>query len=336
MKGIDAYKPAVSVIIPVYKAEAYIERCARSLFGQTLKDMEFVFIDDASPDRSVEVLRNVLEEYPARKGQVRIISLEKNSGVAAVRARGLREITGDYFIYCDSDDYVDEDAYEEMLRMAWESGADVVVCDLIWEYKETFEVASGAISLSPAGMIDDMLRYKVSGATWNKMFSSKLLQTSQQPLRYSSYGFGEDLVMCLQLIDRARVIAHYSVPCYHYVQTEASITRETSDVLQARKFQSMRDNLGLLSDVLNLQGRSGIQSAMLGCAYYNKKNLLYRRLHASLRLWWLWVSSYPSLLFHLSDLGLSRSEKILYTLAYLGITPYSAAYRLMRKQTKEA
>ena len=61
--------PKVSVIIPVYGVEKYIERCARSLFKQTLDDIEYLFIDDCTPDDSVDVLRNVLEEYPNRKSQ---------------------------------------------------------------------------------------------------------------------------------------------------------------------------------------------------------------------------------------------------------------------------
>ena len=65
--------PLVSVIIPVYGVEPYIERCARSLFEQTLKDIEYIFVDDATKDHSIEILQNIIEEYPERKNQVRII-----------------------------------------------------------------------------------------------------------------------------------------------------------------------------------------------------------------------------------------------------------------------
>lgn len=63
-------KPKVSIVVPVYKVEAYIEQCARSLFEQTLEDLEFIFVDDASPDESVAIIKRVLDEYPQRKGQV--------------------------------------------------------------------------------------------------------------------------------------------------------------------------------------------------------------------------------------------------------------------------
>lgn len=83
-----SYSPAVSVIIAVYKAEKYIERCARSLFEQTLKDMEFIFIDDATPDNSMNVLRRIIDEYPERKPQVKIITHEHNMGTFVTKRDG--------------------------------------------------------------------------------------------------------------------------------------------------------------------------------------------------------------------------------------------------------
>ena len=80
--------PKVSVIVPVYGVEKYMERCARSLFEQTLDDIEYLFIDDCTPDRSIEILQQVLEEYPHRKPQVTIHRMEQNSGQAAVRKWG--------------------------------------------------------------------------------------------------------------------------------------------------------------------------------------------------------------------------------------------------------
>ena len=96
--------PAVSVIIPVCKVEPYMARCARSLFGQTLDDIEFLFIDDCSPDRSIDVMREVLAEFPARKDQVTVFRMPRNSGQAAVRMQGIALARGEYVIHCDSDD----------------------------------------------------------------------------------------------------------------------------------------------------------------------------------------------------------------------------------------
>ena len=72
--------PKVSVIVPIYRREKYIERCVRSLLEQTLGDIEYLFIDDCTPDKSIEILKSVLEEYPLRKKQVVVHAMEKNSG----------------------------------------------------------------------------------------------------------------------------------------------------------------------------------------------------------------------------------------------------------------
>lgn len=80
--------PKVSIIVPIYRVEEYIERCAESLFAQTFDDIEYIFVDDCSPDKSVEILQRTLEKYPHRKRLTRIERLSSNSGQAAVRDKG--------------------------------------------------------------------------------------------------------------------------------------------------------------------------------------------------------------------------------------------------------
>ena len=96
----------VSVIIPIYKVEKYVCRCAETLMQQTLEDVEYIFVDDATPDKSMEVLSTVLAKYPHREEQIHIIHHKKNQGLPAARNSGLRIATGEYVFHCDSDDYV--------------------------------------------------------------------------------------------------------------------------------------------------------------------------------------------------------------------------------------
>ena len=120
----------VSVCIPVYGVEKYIERCARSLFEQTMAEgIEFIFVNDCTKDRSIEILEQVLSEYPQRKEQVKIIHHKKNGGLVAARNTGLKHATGDYIIHCDSDDWVDLNMYEAMYNKAIETNADMVYSD---------------------------------------------------------------------------------------------------------------------------------------------------------------------------------------------------------------
>ncbi len=129
--------PKVSVIVPVYNAEKYIERCARSLFEQTLDDMEYVFVNDCTPDQSMQILSSVLEDYPNRQKQVLIINQPSNTGQSGARRKGMEMVTGDYIIHCDADDWVELDMYEKMYQRVKVTGADSVSCDMILEFADS-------------------------------------------------------------------------------------------------------------------------------------------------------------------------------------------------------
>lgn len=132
--------PKISVIIPVYNVARYIERCARSLFEQTLDDIEYLFINDCSPDNSITIIKNIMIEYPHRISQTRVLSMRSNQGVATVRKYGMLEATGDYIIHCDGDDWVDIALYESLYNKAVKEHADIVICDEIIEYQNNSQV----------------------------------------------------------------------------------------------------------------------------------------------------------------------------------------------------
>ena len=94
----------VSVIVPVYNVSGFVERCVRSLMEQTLDNVEFIFVDDASPDNSIDIIRRVIKEYPNRN--VRIAIHEYNKGLPSARNTGLDLCVGEYVFHCDADDYV--------------------------------------------------------------------------------------------------------------------------------------------------------------------------------------------------------------------------------------
>src|SRR5574344_2940798 len=121
--------PKVSIIIPIYNVEKYIERCARSLFEQTEEDLEFIFVNDVTPDNSIQILNNVIKDYPSRKHQIKILENEKNLGVAETRLKGIMEASGEYIIHCDSDDWVDRDIYRMLYEKAKAEDLDIVWCD---------------------------------------------------------------------------------------------------------------------------------------------------------------------------------------------------------------
>ena len=118
--------PLVSILIPVYNVEKYIERCVRSVFEQTYENLEFIFVDDCTPDNSIAIIEQVLAEYPDRVSEVRIIKHNQNEGIAITRNNAISNATGDFVFFVDSDDYIEADAIEELVNLQQETNADIV------------------------------------------------------------------------------------------------------------------------------------------------------------------------------------------------------------------
>lgn len=129
---------AICVIIPVYNVEEYIERCVRSLLNQTFKDVEMIFIDDCSTDNSIKILK----EYANKDSRIKIFCLEKNSGAAIARNKGLEVASGEYLSFIDPDDAIDLNFYESLYEKAKETNADIVKCE-----RRTYEI-DGSITYS--------------------------------------------------------------------------------------------------------------------------------------------------------------------------------------------
>ena len=116
----------VTILIPVYGVEKYIERCARSLFEQTYRDIEYLFIDDCTPDKSIDILKNVMAHYPERASHVTIIRHDVNRGLAAARNSAVANCKTEWVLHVDSDDWLERNAVELLVNKQEETGADIV------------------------------------------------------------------------------------------------------------------------------------------------------------------------------------------------------------------
>ena len=114
-------QPLVSVLIPVYQVEDFIERCARSVFEQTYQNLECVFVDDGSTDSSIDILNQIINEYPSLKDNVHIIHHQENRGLAAARNTAINSCHGDFVMHVDSDDWLEPDAAELLVRRQQET-----------------------------------------------------------------------------------------------------------------------------------------------------------------------------------------------------------------------
>lgn len=217
--------PKVTVITPVYKAEKDIERCCRALFGQTLDNIEYVFVDDCSPDNSVDIIMQTLEDYPERKPFVKVLHQEKNSGVSACRQLGLQNATGDFVIHCDSDDWPDVDMYQTLLDAAKREEAEVVCCD----YMVECEGSSKAIRFPDKYVARPSLGTDpIEGAVWNKLISRNLIDRCGAEF-YHGINLGEDFgfVTPCRVMSKKNAVVHRAM--YHYNQmNQNSLTHNYS------------------------------------------------------------------------------------------------------------
>ena len=126
----------LSTIVTIYNSSRYINSCIHSLFEQTLDDIEYIFVNDATPDDSIKILKATIDDYPTRKPSVKIINLEQNGGISNARRIGIQNARGEYVIHCDSDDWVDKDMYERLYLKAKETGADIVGCNFRHEFSD--------------------------------------------------------------------------------------------------------------------------------------------------------------------------------------------------------
>ncbi len=215
----------VSVIIPIYKVEAFIERCATTLMEQTLREVEYIFVDDATPDSSIQILEEVVARYPERKEQVRIVHHEENKGLPAARNTGLTLATGEYIFHCDSDDYVELTMLEELYHTAKTQDADIVWCDWYLTFAESERYMKQPCFGTPMEALKAMLSGGMKFNVWNKLVR-RSLYTDNHIEFPAGYGMGEDMTM-MMLFAHAQKVAYIPKAYYHYVKTNTNAFSQT-------------------------------------------------------------------------------------------------------------
>ena len=206
----------ISVIVPIYNVEEFIGQCARSLFSQDWEDSEFIFVDDGSPDRSVEILQEVLESFPGRKSQVTILH-QKNAGLPQARMTGLRHASGDYIIHVDSDDWVEQNYLSRLAKEAIETGADVVYCDFYKEYTTKPAKIYREEDITPPdgpSLLKAIHTNHLKAYMWNKLIRRS--QYRLEDIFVPIHSFHEDIIFQTQLLYDAGLCVHVKEALYHY------------------------------------------------------------------------------------------------------------------------
>lgn len=235
----------VSVIVPIYGVESFIGRCAESLMRQTLKEVEYIFVDDATPDGSMSELQKVLDAYPERVAHVMIAHHDQNKGLPAARNTGLAMAHGDFIFHCDSDDFVEYDMLENLYREAEKKSADIVWCDYFISYEQSERYMKQPAYITPDEALRGMLCGRMKYNVWNKL-TKRSLYTDNHIAFPSGYAMGEDMTI-MMLFPFARKVAYLPKAYYHYVQWNASsMTQSYTD----KHLISLKHNAQLVSEFM--------------------------------------------------------------------------------------
>lgn len=228
----------VSVIIPIYNVSRFIERCASSLMQQTLNEVEYIFVNDATPDNSMDLLRSVIARHPARATQVKVVEHEHNKGLPAARNTGLAAATGEYIFHCDSDDFVEPDMLEHLYNAAKEKDADFVCCDWFLSYDINERYMPQPSYTSPGDALKGMLCGTMKYNVWNKLVK-RSLYVDNGILFPAGHGMGEDMTM-IRLAACATNVAYVPKALYHYVRSN---TEAMTQAYNERYMADVRHNV---------------------------------------------------------------------------------------------
>lgn len=214
----------ISVLIPVYNVEQHIARCIESILNQTYQDFEIVIVNDGTPDNSM----NIVEEFASKDRRIKVLHNPQNMGLMWTRRVGYQNAEGEYIVFCDSDDYLPENALEILYNSINEGNADIVVGN--------FEKANGS---GPTGLLSNnqllygtkpncvyksLLKSEVSHSLWGKIFNAKLFKDKNY-ITHESFINAEDGMLLYQIVKNTDKIIAVKDSVYYYFENDESATQ---------------------------------------------------------------------------------------------------------------
>lgn len=263
----------ISIIIPVYKVEKYLDRCVSSVVNQTYKNLEIILVDDGSPDNCPQMC----DEWSKKDCRIKVIHKE-NGGLANARNSGIEKFTGDYVMFADSDDYLEPDMVEFLLDLSVKYDADVSRCGFFFNYENdgsesVSENDTEILKLDRDDRIIDLATSGFGGTAWNKLYKASIIKNNHYDKKD---GCSEDIMHNYRVYKQAEKTVFYDVPKYHYVIRNDSITNNefsygAFDIIRAKRI--ILDEQKGNEKTLPYAVRGYIMSAFIvlsGCIQNNK------------------------------------------------------------------
>lgn len=221
-KQISDEEELISVIIPIYKVEKYLDRCLNSVVKQTYKNIQIILVNDGSPDNSEEICL----KYSKKDKRIKYVKQE-NAGLSAARNRGVKESNGEYYIFIDSDDYVNIHFVEELYNTLKSNDADIAVCDYKYVYDTEDDVNIKVLEKRYVSVFENNNKfYKLYGnnsiqatVAWNKIYKKYIFEKIEYPVGK----LHEDEAIICKVFDLAKKVAYTDCEYYYYFQRSDSI-----------------------------------------------------------------------------------------------------------------
>lgn len=281
--------PKISVIVPIYNVERYIEKCIHSLFSQTFDEVEYIFVNDCTPDKSIEIIKEVLELYPNRRNSVKIINHEVNKGLPAARATGLKHAEGDFVIHSDSDDWMEPVLLEKMYNTAISQNSDCVYCDFYFVKKTGVErYFAPKTTDNKIKIINNWVNTKWT-VIWN-ILAKRTIYNEYNVKFPVGIRYCEDFYVGIQLLCYSNKIVHIAEALHNYnMLNQSSILHtDAKDIMNSDAAKVYEEVLDILVEkkMFDLYGESvswrfldGMQYCVLEKQYFRKFKTLHPETH---------------------------------------------------------
>lgn len=212
-KDASLYK--VSILVPIYGVEKFIARCAASLFEQTYENLEYIFVDDCSPDKSVEILKNEIGNYPNRVHQIRILRHTKNKGLGAARNTAVNAATGDFIYHVDSDDFIDKECIRLCVAEQIKTDADVISVYYLTNGLKRNVVKKSLNTQNPRLLNQSVITHSIPNNVWGRLIRKSLYIDNDIRVQ-DGVNMSEDLNVLPRLLYYAKKISCVPSVLHYY------------------------------------------------------------------------------------------------------------------------
>mgnify|MGYP000058266539 CR=1 FL=1 len=278
-------QPKVSVVVPIYNVEPYLERCIQSLLNQSLKDIEIILVDDGSPDHCPQMC----DEYAQKDSRIKVIHKD-NAGLGFARNSGLEIATGEYVAFVDSDDYIEFNMYEELYDNAKKQYADIVFGGFYTEYPKGVWTASKEVNkieifqskeimsflldmIACAPSVPQERKYEMS--VWHSIYKKEIIDKYNIRFLSEKEIASEDIPFQIDFLSKATKIIYVPKNYYYYCLNCTSLTK----TVKPEKFEAFKQLLSCIQKKINTkEGNLRAQRLFIGYSRVLLTHIIYNRL----------------------------------------------------------